>query len=205
MYLMNFARHNDCVRMDALIQQILDYSKLEKGNPSPEACDINALCERIADDMAVHYPGIPLTLNCEPNVTISGYAEALHQALENIIGNACKYSSRGELVEVSTEKRSNTAVITVRDHGPGVDSEEIEKLLQPFYRAGNQMHTSGCAADKSVIHHVLPTIQSILNVEARFNPDINQYCLTAPLQPSKKPVQCSLKIRHITCLFMMTS
>ena len=142
--------HNDCVRMDALIQQILDYSKLEKGNPTPEACDINALCERIADDMAVRYPGIPLTLNCEPKVTISGYAEALHQALENIIGNACKYSSRGELVEVSTEKRNNTAVITVRDHGPGVDSEEIEKLLQPFYRAGNQMHTSGFGLGLSI-------------------------------------------------------
>lgn len=142
--------HNDCLRMDALIQQILDYSKLEKGNPIPEICDVNALCERIADDMAVHYPGIPLNLHCHPNLEISCYAEALHQALENIIGNACKYSSRGELVEVSTKKHNNTAVITVRDHGPGVDSDEMKKLLQPFYRAGNQMHTSGFGLGLSI-------------------------------------------------------
>ena len=142
--------HNDCVRMDALIQQILDYSKLEKGSPTPEICDINALCERIADDMAVLYPGIPLSLECAPHIAITGFEEALHQALENIIGNACKYSSKGKLVEVSTTKQHNAIVITVRDHGPGVDSDEIEKLLQPFYRAGNQMHTSGFGLGLSI-------------------------------------------------------
>lgn len=142
--------HNDCARMNALIQQILDYSKLEKGNPVAQACDINALCERIADDMAVHYPSIPLHFKAGSHTQISGYPEPLHQGLENIIGNACKYSPPGEPVEVTTKKQGNRVIIRVRDHGPGVKEDEIEKLLQPFYRAGNQMHTSGFGLGLSI-------------------------------------------------------
>nr|WP_246223208.1 HAMP domain-containing sensor histidine kinase [Alteromonas profundi] len=142
--------HSDCERMSALIQQILNYSKLEKVNPVVEMCNVNRLCERVADDMAVHYPSIPIEFNGYPNAEISGYPEALHQALENIIGNACKYSPRGEPVELSTQKQGNTVIISVRDHGPGVKEDEMEKLLQPFYRAGNQMHTSGFGLGLSI-------------------------------------------------------
>jgi two-component system OmpR family sensor kinase len=142
--------HNDCERMNALIQQILNYSKLENGNPVREVCDINRLCERVADDMAVHYPSIPIEFNHHPNAEIYGYPEALHQAFENIIGNACKYSSSGDSVELSTKKRGDAIIVSVRDHGPGVNEDEIEKLLQPFYRAGNQMHTSGFGLGLSI-------------------------------------------------------
>ncbi|WP_339773155.1 sensor histidine kinase, partial [uncultured Paraglaciecola sp.] len=40
--------------------------------------------------------------------------------------------------------------VTVRDHGPGVDEQEMSKLLQPFYRAGNKMHTSGFGLGLSI-------------------------------------------------------
>ncbi|MEH6712032.1 MAG: sensor histidine kinase, partial [Paraglaciecola polaris] len=78
------------------------------------------------------------------------YPEALLQALDNIIGNACKYSANGEIVEVSTLARELSVVVTVRDHGPGVDDEEMSKLSQPFYRAGNQMHTNGFGLGLSI-------------------------------------------------------
>jgi len=147
--------HNDCARIDQLIQQILDYSKLEQSNPIAVACDLNALCERVADDMAVNYPRIPLTLAYAPNATIYGFPEALHQALDNIIGNACKYSKSGQEVAVSTLKQEDKVIITVRDHGPGVNDDEMEKLLQPFYRAGNQMHTSGFGLGLSIAKKAL--------------------------------------------------
>ena len=142
--------HHDCERIDQLIQQILDYSKLEKSAPVAENCDINQLCERVIDNMAISYPGIPIQFSPANNAHIQGYPEAIYQALDNIIGNACKYSSKGQLVEVNTKMDEKNAIITVQDHGPGVDEEEIEKLLQPFYRAGNQMHTEGFGLGLSI-------------------------------------------------------
>lgn len=142
--------HNDCLRIDQLIQQILDYSKLEQGSPTVENCDLNALCQHVVDNMAVNYPGIPVHFTARGKIELAGYPEALLQALDNIIGNACKYSANGELVEVSTLARELSVVVTVRDHGPGVDDEEMSKLSQPFYRAGNQMHTNGFGLGLSI-------------------------------------------------------
>ncbi|TKB03419.1 HAMP domain-containing histidine kinase [Alteromonas portus] len=139
--------HNDCHRMDQLIQQILNFSTLENTPQNTEQCDVIALCERVLDDMAINYPGIPTTLTFDQthrdNATINGFPEALHQALDNIVGNACKYSNKGQPVTVEVTSSANSVVIVVKDNGIGVDNAEIEKLMQPFYRAGNQMHTEG--------------------------------------------------------------
>lgn len=142
--------HSDCERIDQLIQQILDYSKLEKSAPIAEKCDINLLCERVVDNMAISFPGIPIEFLPAEKAQIVGYPEAVYQALDNIIGNACKYSNKGQLVEVSTKTNEQGIVVTVKDNGPGVNEEEIEKLLQPFYRAGNQMHTTGFGLGLSI-------------------------------------------------------
>ena len=142
--------HSDCLRIDQLIQQILDYSKLEQSSPSAEKCDINTLCQQAIDNMAVNYPTIAVNFFHDDKVEISGYPEALLQAFDNIIGNACKYSANGGLVEISTSTREHSVIVTVRDHGPGVDEQEMSKLLQPFYRAGNKMHTSGFGLGLSI-------------------------------------------------------
>lgn len=142
--------HNDCLRIDQLIQQILDYSKLEQSSPSIENSDINALCQQAIDNMAVNYPTIAVNFSPDDKIEISGYPEALLQAFDNIIGNACKYSDDGGLVEISTSAREHSVIVTVRDHGPGVDEQEMSKLLQPFYRAGNKMHTSGFGLGLSI-------------------------------------------------------
>ena len=146
--------HNDCHRIDQLIQQILNFSTLENTMPEPKQCNLLALCERILDDMAVNYPGIPTTLTPPKGGAqqslIMCFPEAIHQALDNIIGNACKYSNKGESVDVTIEPLHDNVKIRVRDHGPGVNKDEIEKLLQPFYRAGNQMHTQGFGLGLSI-------------------------------------------------------
>ena len=139
--------HSDCHRMDQLIQQILNFSSLEKTPQNAEPIDVIALCDRVLDDMAINYPGIPTTLTFDDGAKveaiINGFPEALHQALDNIVGNACKYSNKGQTVSVNVAASANDVVIVVEDNGVGVDNAEIEKLMQPFYRAGNRMHTEG--------------------------------------------------------------
>ena len=139
--------HNDCHRMDQLIQQILNFSTLEQSHQIAEPCDVIALCNRVLDDMAINYPGIPTSLDfsvsSKNDAMINGFPEALHQALDNIVGNACKYSDKGQPVSVNVASSTYNVVIVIEDNGVGVDNNEIEKLMQPFYRAGNQMHTEG--------------------------------------------------------------
>jgi signal transduction histidine kinase len=145
--------NSDCLRIDQLIQQILDFSKLEHTNPAPETCDINALCQHVIDNMAVTYNKTPIVFNADKKCDgkhFLGYSDALLKALDNIIGNACKYSAPGEKVEIETKMQQQNVTIKIRDHGPGVEEQEISKLMQPFYRAGNKMHTDGFGLGLSI-------------------------------------------------------
>lgn len=142
--------NNDCMRIDQLIQQILNYSKLEQDNSSTEPCDLNALCRQVIDNMAVSFPATPIYFSPGDTIEIAAYPEPLLQALDNIVGNACKYSPPGQVVDITITKRKHSVIIAVSDHGPGVDESEMSKLLQPFYRAGNKMHTSGFGLGLSI-------------------------------------------------------
>ena len=60
---------------------------------------------------------------------IDAFPEALHQALDNIVGNACKYSDKGQPVSVRVSSDTNNVVIVVEDNGVGVDNNEIKKII----------------------------------------------------------------------------
>jgi signal transduction histidine kinase len=60
--------------------------------------------------------------------------ELLRSAIENVIRNAVRYTAEGTTVEVALRWRMDTAVLTVRDHGPGVPVAELHQIFQPFYR-----------------------------------------------------------------------
>ncbi|MDP5029163.1 HAMP domain-containing sensor histidine kinase [Paraglaciecola sp.] len=158
--------NSDCVRIDQLIQQILNYSKLEQDQQSAQRFDIQQLCLHVIENMAVQYPDVPIKFDsalseCE----IKGFPEAFHQALGNIIGNACKYSPTAKPVEVSLARENNEVTLSIRDHGEGVDEAELSQLLRPFYRAGNHMHTPGFGLGLSIAARAINKHQGQLQME----------------------------------------
>lgn len=158
--------NTDCIRIDQLIQQILNYSKLEQDQQIPLLFDIRALCLGVIDNMAVEYPDKPIEFSSSLNqYEIKGFPETLIQALGNIISNACKYSPAGKHVEVAIKQEKNLVSISIRDHGQGVDEAEITQLLQPFYRAGNHMHTPGFGLGLSIAARAIKKHQGKLELK----------------------------------------
>jgi two-component system sensor histidine kinase CpxA len=62
-----------------------------------------------------------------------GNEQLLRRAIENVVRNAVQYTANETEVEVKLAC-ADQAVITVRDHGPGVPAETLDKLFRPFYR-----------------------------------------------------------------------
>src|SRR5262249_61263575 len=60
--------------------------------------------------------------------------ELLRSAVENVVRNGIRYTAEGTAVEVALRWHMETAVLTVRDHGPGVPEAELEHIFEPFYR-----------------------------------------------------------------------
>ena len=78
----------------------------------------------------------------EEDLTIQGSEEMLRRAIENVVRNAIRYTPERTQVDVLVSRRSgqpgnDTAVICIRDHGPGVPEASLSQLFLPFYRVAD--------------------------------------------------------------------
>jgi two-component system sensor histidine kinase CpxA len=143
----------DVERIDLLMGQLLTLSRLEVGFSSAEREDVDfaQLVEEVAADanfeaqalgksVSLQTIGSMILRNADPH--------ALRSACENIIRNAVRFTRPGSdvqiILEVDRSGREPLALLSVRDHGPGVPEEALQKIFQPFYRVtGNGEATGG--------------------------------------------------------------
>jgi two-component system sensor histidine kinase CpxA len=135
----------DAERLNELIGELLTLSLLESGSEQlvRERLALDLLVEQVAHDadFEAASQGKQVTvLACEP-LSVDGNAELLRRALENVARNAVRYTREGMPVEItlSTVREEGTprAVISVRDHGPGVPEGALANLFLPFYRVAD--------------------------------------------------------------------
>ena len=66
--------------------------------------------------------------------TVEGDPELLRRAIENVIRNAIRHAPEGTAVEASLETAAGLAAVRIRDYGPGVPEEALERIFDAFYR-----------------------------------------------------------------------
>jgi two-component system osmolarity sensor histidine kinase EnvZ len=139
----------DLEQMDAIVRQFLDYARRAPQQPA-ERIDLSALVEqapaRVRVDADAH---ATLNLRVAHGITVNGYRTELDRALDNLLVNALRYGRdpvNGRLdLTVSLASDGQDAVISVADHGPGVPTEQIDRLLRPFERGDSARSGSGGA------------------------------------------------------------
>src|SRR5205085_1283409 len=131
-----------------LIDDILDFSKIEAGKLTTEmlSCSPHALLSEVASLMRVQAASRSLALTVQYTGTIPERIQTdptrLRQILINLVGNAIKFTSSGEVtircqLERSGDDPGGFLVFDVCDTGIGMRAEEIEQLFQPFAQADN--------------------------------------------------------------------
>jgi two-component system, OmpR family, sensor histidine kinase CpxA len=157
-------------RLNEMIGKLLTLARLESGE-SPEdrftVQILDLLQEVVADaDFEAHSRDCSVKLVQAQDCTTMGNPELLRSAFENVVRNAVRYTAARSEVEIRLNCRTQNgsgplAVITVRDHGPGVPDQEISNLFRPFYRldAARERQTGGAGlglaiAERAVrLHH----------------------------------------------------
>jgi PAS domain S-box-containing protein len=132
-----------------IINEIIDISKVEAGHIQLETIDfdLNDLIEKLCDVMAVraHKKGLELVYNIMPDVPtdLLGDPTRLRQILVNLIGNAIKFTEKGEVfiqIENKTLKKETVELLcSVTDTGIGMSAEQIETIFDPFTQADSSI------------------------------------------------------------------
>lgn len=123
-----------------VIEDTLEFVGLESGkqNPRLQQVDLTEIVRRTVSSfrsMAEH-KAIDLVVNkSEPVPPLALDPSNIERVLGNLLSNAIKFSERGGRVEVTLARRDAQAVLSVRDHGPGISELEVPLLFRPFQTA----------------------------------------------------------------------
>ncbi len=128
---------SSALRLASLATDTLALSRLEQNELSLALSDVDVVA-LVRDVVRVFSVTRPIELRISgANLTVNGDAERLRQVVENLIGNAIKYSPGGEPIEVALRGRHGGVELVVRDRGIGIPEGESRKLFGRFARASN--------------------------------------------------------------------
>ena len=132
-------------RMTAMVDQLLDVTRLESGRPldlAPESLDLLRLLRQLAEDHQRGAPRHALRVESDCAELVGQWDKGrLERVFSNLLGNAVKYSPEGGPVVVSVGLAQDPdgawAVVRVQDAGLGIPAEELPRIFERYYRASN--------------------------------------------------------------------
>ena len=125
-------------RMNGLMTSILDASRLSEGQVTLNLVpvDLATLALEVVHDWNELQPQATITLvGAEEHIQVAADPERLRHVLNNLIGNAIKYSGQVKRVEVTLRSSPGAAVIDVRDWGEGIPASKLPTIFDRFHRA----------------------------------------------------------------------
>jgi signal transduction histidine kinase len=160
-------------RLSRLISNVLDFSKIERGQKQYQMAEVNV--SEVAESTlgtlkySLEEQGFRVETEIEPQVRAIGDADALEQAMLNLINNAVKYSQRNKSVRIQLCTRGDKVLFSVADKGIGIPENEQGRIFDKFYRAraGNELDTGGAGLGLTVVKHVVAAHRGDIRVESK--------------------------------------
>ena len=148
-------------RLTALINNILDFSRIEAGRKEYEfrETDIAELVRNTLDSYRyqIEQQGFAFEENIDPNLPVVPVdREAIARALVNLVNNALKYSTDEKYLGVKLYRENGVLKLEVLDHGIGIARRDQSKIFEKFYRTGDPLvhNTKGSGLGLSLVRHI---------------------------------------------------
>ena len=152
--------HRNSERLQFLIEDLLTISELESGRLTMnlQPVSLRPLAEKILEDFKTQASARNITLTNElPDLTAQADADRLQQVLGNLIGNAIKYGRKDGHVVISGKKMDGMIELCVRDDGPGIPAEALDRIFERFYRVdkARSREQGGTGLGLSIVKHIV--------------------------------------------------
>jgi signal transduction histidine kinase len=179
-------------RLSALINNILDFSRIEAGRKEYEfkETDLPELVRSTLDSyrFQIEQNGFAFEENISGDIpTVSVDREAIARSLLNLVNNALKYSKDQKFIGVSLYRANGSVKLEVRDKGIGIPPAEQEKIFEKFYRCGDPLvhNIKGSGLGLSLVRHIARAHGGDVLVESA--PDKgSKFTIELPLNPSSR-------------------
>ena len=126
---------DEAARMGVLVEDLLTLARLDQIADAPHAeLDVAKLAGDAVDDARATAPDRDIGLDAG-RAPVRGDAHQLRQVLGNLLRNALVHTPAGTPIDVSAEPEAEVVRVTVRDHGPGLPTEDPDALFERFWRA----------------------------------------------------------------------
>jgi signal transduction histidine kinase len=148
---------NSTLRMGQLIEDLLNLSRVSRGALERSAVDLGELAQQVANELALHYPAHPVALSVWPDMMTRADPRLLRAALENLLGNAWKFTANVSepRVEVGVLRDGGKEVFYVRDNGAGFSMDYAGKLFTPFQRLHSAAEFSGTGIGLATVQRIV--------------------------------------------------
>jgi light-regulated signal transduction histidine kinase (bacteriophytochrome) len=145
------------VRMEALIDDILRLSRLSRASMVLERVDLTGLAKSVVEGLREQEPDRRVAVDIEDGLAASGDRELLRAVLDNLLGNAWKFTRGREdaRIEMGALRGDGEAIFYIRDNGAGFNPAYADKLFKPFQRLHSEREFPGTGIGLALVHRIV--------------------------------------------------
>lgn len=164
-------------RMAQLIDDLLSLSRVTQAEMRMEKVNLSSLAREIADELARREPERKVTLIIAPEVVVTGDLRFLRVALENLLGNAWKFTSKrpAAKIEFGVMDQAGQPVCFVRDNGAGFNMEYAGRLFGAFQRCHPTEEFPGTGIGLATVQRIIHRHGGRVWAEGRVNEGATLY------------------------------
>jgi signal transduction histidine kinase len=140
-------------RAQTLVTDLLGLSKVSRSPIKRSTVDVSALATEIVGELRAPSPAREVTVEIAPGLVVEGDLALVRAALENLIGNAWKYSAKRPHARIEIG-RTDDGALFVRDDGVGFDMAQAEKLFTPFRRLHSASEFDGTGIGLATVQRI---------------------------------------------------
>jgi two-component system sensor histidine kinase MprB len=135
--------------MTTLISELIDLARGEQQAAEPEEVRLDLVASEAVERARRNRPAVTFTTNLQES-TVQGVPSTIERAVANLLDNAAKWSPPGGDVEVAVRDGE----ISVRDHGPGIEEEDLPYVFDRFYRSRSARGRPGSGLGLAIVRQV---------------------------------------------------
>jgi len=144
-------------RMNQLIEGLLRLSHIGHGTTDGEVIDLSQMANAILDDLRKISPGREVWTSIQERVFAIGDPVLLRAVLENLLGNAWKFTRHreGAQIELRSWEDDGETIVCVKDNGAGFDPKYGDKLFRPFQRLHRESEFEGTGIGLATVKRII--------------------------------------------------